>query len=176
VVEHGTGTRARQGFTVFGKTGTTNGSTDAWFTGCIPSQHVCVSTWMGYERSSCEVDKGLEIDGPCGGMKDVHGVRQVYGGTLPAKIFDVAQDELRRIKAERAARAAGTPLPSPSAEPTRKPRPDRSSAAPEPVRTRAPSRTPSPTPPPAPTSAPPTPPVIIPTAPPPSPSPSGAPP
>ena len=90
VVRHGTGTRARQPFTVFGKTGTTNGSTDAWFTACIPDQKVCIATWMGYEYQSCtlygpEPERAkLEVDGSCGGMKQLHGFKQVFGGTLPA--------------------------------------------------------------------------------------------
>ncbi|HUR14410.1 MAG TPA: transglycosylase domain-containing protein [Mycobacteriales bacterium] len=149
VVEHGTGTRARQSFPVFGKTGTTNDSTDAWFTACIPDQKICVATWMGYELSSCE-PRGpkperarLEVDGPCGGMKEVHGFKQVFGGTLPALVFAKAQENLRRIKAERAARAAGVPVPTLTPSATRSPRPSRTTA-PSPSARR--SRTPSPTP------------------------------
>jgi penicillin-binding protein 1A len=173
VVRHGTGTRARQPFTVFGKTGTTNGSTDAWFVGCIPDQHVCIATWMGYDYSSCTLaDPTLEIDGACGGMKNVHGVRQVYGGTLPAKVFATAQEQLRRVKAERAALAAGEPLPSFTPAPTRKPSP-RATAKPSASPSRRPSPRPSPTASPTPAPGPPTPPVILPTAPP---SPSASPP
>ena len=161
VVTHGTGTRARQSFTVFGKTGTTNDSTDAWFTACIPDQKICVATWMGYEYSSCD-PRGpapqhakLKVEGPCGGMKKLHGFKQVFGGTLPALVFAKAQEDLRRIKAERAARAAGLPVPSVTPSPTRSPRRHRSaspSATPAAVR---PSPTPQPKPPsptPAPTS------------------------
>lgn len=172
VVRHGTGTRARQPFTVFGKTGTTNGSTDAWFVGCIPDQHVCIATWMGYDKSSCHLaDPRLEIDGPCGGMKNVHRVRQVYGGTLPATIFATAQQELRRVKAERAALAAGTPLPQLTSSPGRRPRsrPSQTAAA-APTRTSA--ATPSPTPTPSLPGGPPTAPVILPTG---RPSPSSSP-
>ncbi|MGB8649645.1 MAG: transglycosylase domain-containing protein, partial [Mycobacteriales bacterium] len=121
VVTKGTGTAARQPFPVFGKTGTTNDSTDAWFVGCIPDQHLCVATWMGYEYSSCDLSGGLHVDGPCGGMKGLHGVRQVYGGTLPARIFARSQEVLRQIQADRAARAAGlTPSVAPTAAPTRR--------------------------------------------------------
>jgi hypothetical protein len=132
---------------------------------------------MGYEFSSCD-PRGpapkrlrLTVEGPCGGMKKVHGVRQVFGGTLPAKVFAEAQKNLRRIKAERAARAAG--LPVPSASPSRSPRPHRATATVSPTPRRTPSPTPapetrSPTPeptatsilpgPPAPTTTPPAPP------------------
>jgi penicillin-binding protein 1A len=151
VVRHGTGTRARQPFTVFGKTGTTNDSTDAWFTACIPDQKICVATWMGYEYSSCD-PRGpapkharLTVDGPCGGMKKLHGFKQVFGGTLPSEVFAKAQENLRRIKAERAARAAGLPIPTLSPSPTRSPRPHRSTA-PTATPTPSPSRTPKPKP------------------------------
>jgi penicillin-binding protein 1A len=147
VVTHGTGTRARQSFTVFGKTGTTNDSTDAWFTACIPDQKICVATWMGYEYSSCD-PRGpapkharLKVEGPCGGMKKLHGFKQVFGGTLPALVFSKAQQNLRRIKAERAARAAGLPVPSLTPSPTRSPRHHRATPSATPV-----VRTPSPTP------------------------------
>ena len=155
-------------FPVFGKTGTTNGSTDAWFTGCIPVQGVCIASWMGYDNTVCDYTvkdaKGnrlaRHVDGPCGGMKDVHGVDQVFGGTLPARAFARAQEVYAQIKADRAARAAGltpSPTPTPSATATRRPSkgplaptatlaPTRS-AAPRPSPTPAASPTPSPTPP-----------------------------
>ena len=176
VVQSGTGTAARQAFPVFGKTGTTNDSTDAWFTGCIPDQHLCIATWMGYEYSSCQVGKVVEhlrVDGPCGGMKGVHGVKQVYGGTLPAAIFARAQEVLRQIKADRAARAAGLPTVSATPTPTRQP--VRSTPTPtlaaRPTRTPVPKPTASASPSASPTPAPP---VILPTSPA-SPPPSGAP-
>jgi penicillin-binding protein 1A len=178
VVQHGTARRARQSFTVFGKTGTTNGSTDAWFTGCIPDQKICVATWMGYEYQSCD-PRGpkperahLKVEGPCGGMKKLHGFKQVFGGTLPALVFSKAQENLRRIKAERAALAAGKPLPTLTPSPTHKPR---GTATATPGRTASPAarrRTPSPTPSPTPSR------IVPPILPSPetSPSPSPAPP
>jgi penicillin-binding protein 1A len=182
VVQHGTGTRARQSFAVFGKTGTTNGSTDAWFTGCIPDQKICIATWMGYEYQSCD-PRGpapkkvrLTVDGPCGGMKQLHGFKQVFGGTLPAEVFARAQVDLRRIKAERAARAAGLPVPTATPSSSKKPR-SHASASPSatPVRTRKPSPKPSPTP--SPTSPGPVPTILPPppTTPPPSASPTAPP-
>ena len=119
----GTAIAARQDFPVYGKTGTTNDSTDAWFIGCAKSpQNLCLSVWMGYEDQSC---KGVEGSN-CGGMKNVNGVEQVYGGTLPAQIFDRTFEILREIQAEKRRAAAGeaesTADPSPAATRTRGPR------------------------------------------------------
>ncbi len=81
----GTAQRARQDFTVYGKTGTTNDSTNAWFIGCAEApQNTCIAVWMGYDDEVCS--GGLTEQ--CGGMRNVNGVDQVYGGTLPAEIFD----------------------------------------------------------------------------------------
>lgn len=177
VVTSGTGTAARQPFPVFGKTGTTNDSTDAWFTGCIPDQHLCVATWMGYEYSSCTVGKkseNLKVAGKCGGMKGVHGARQVFGGGLPAKIFARSQEILREIKLERERERAGLPTVTASPEPTMRPR---RSIRPTPVRTATPVRTvaPKPTATVAPTAVPTSPPVILPPPPQPTPTPTPTP-
>ena len=193
-VEDGTATEevSRLPLTVFGKTGTTNNSTDAWFTGCLPELHVCVASWMGHENTVCDYTvkdgKGgrarRHVDGPCGGMKGVHGFEQVYGGTLPARIFTRAQEVLAEMKAEAAARAAGltpaTASPSPTATATRKARTGRATTAPTAAPTAAPTVTRAPAP--APTTPPPVPqqtsepPSVVPTRQPepsPSPSPSG---
>ena len=171
-VRYGTGTRARQAFTVFGKTGTTNGSTDAWFTGCIPKRKICVATWMGYEYQACD-PRGpapqharLKVEGPCGGMKKLHGFKQVFGGTLPALVFAKAQENLRRIVAEREARAAGLPVPTAKPSPTKKPR-GATSHAPTLAPTRTPSPTPAPTATPSPTPRPSPTIVLVPSSPPP---------
>ena len=48
VVDYGTGIAARQTFPVYGKTGTTDNFTDAWFTGC--TRTLCITVWMGYNK------------------------------------------------------------------------------------------------------------------------------
>ncbi len=78
----GTAPGAAQPFTVYGKTGTTNDSTNAWFVGCSRTPSLCIAVWMGYEDQSC-----AGVQGRCGGMTDVEGVGEVYGGTLPAKVY-----------------------------------------------------------------------------------------
>ena len=108
----GTARAARQDFTVYGKTGTTDDSTDAWFIGCARSpQNICLATWMGYDRQTCDGVEGRA----CGGMKDVNGVEQVYGGTLPARIFDRTFEIFREIRAGQAAPGGDrAPAPAPS--------------------------------------------------------------
>ena len=83
VVAYGTATRAQQpnGIDVFGKTGTTDANTDAWFSGCLPAYSVCITTWMGYVKPTP--------------MTRVEGVGPVQGGTLPAKIFATTADNFR---------------------------------------------------------------------------------
>lgn len=178
-VKYGTATSVRLPFPVVGKTGTTNDSTDAWFVGCIPSQKICMASWMGYEYSTCNVgkdDKGrrLKVTGPCGGMKNLHGVKQVYGGTLPAKAFTRAQEIYLEIVAEREALAKGikpTPTPSASKAAPRKTKEPKAtpSRRPRPTVLPTPSRTPTPPP----TTQPP---VVVPTGPPsPTPEPTASP-
>ncbi len=179
----GTAPAARQDFTVYGKTGTTNDSTDAWFIGCAKSpQNICLAVWMGYEDQVCDGVQGRA----CGGMKNVNGVKQVYGGTLPARIFDRSFKILREIQAEKRRVANGEP-PTATASPvasepepvsTPRPRRRRASQAPAPVPAVEPEPSqqaePEPQPEPEPSEEPPPPPVVPPPA---DPSPgAGAPP
>jgi len=134
VVEHGTGTAARQPEPVAGKTGTTDNFTNAWFTGCTTS--LCISVWMGYNTDF--------VHGKAHEMKNVEGVRGgVFGGTLPAEIFARAFANYRAIVARR-----NHPSAAPSASPTfQRPRFSPSPSAsqkpsPAPVR-RSPSPAPS---------------------------------
>ncbi|HEX5937304.1 MAG TPA: PBP1A family penicillin-binding protein [Actinomycetota bacterium] len=73
VVEHGTGTAAwLVGRPVAGKTGTAARATDAWFCGYVPQLATCV--WVGYPGATRP-------------MRDVAGEPEVYGGTIPARIW-----------------------------------------------------------------------------------------
>jgi penicillin-binding protein 1A len=72
-VESGTGTAARLfDRQVAGKTGTTTEYTDARFVGYTPS--LVASVWLGY-------------DNPKHKLYNLHGLRAVSGGTLPAQIW-----------------------------------------------------------------------------------------
>lgn len=127
VVERGTAGRARvPDLRVFGKTGTTNDSTNAWFAGCVPD--LCVVVWMGHKAGVKPLGR-------------VHGVKPVYGGTLPATIFSRFFKQHAVLVAAEATKEAGAASPSPSVSPTRR---------------RPRTRTPSPVPPPTTVSRPPT--------------------
>jgi penicillin-binding protein 1A len=72
-ITEGTGTAAYTGCEgQAGKTGTTDGLTDAWFAGFQPNLSTVV--WVGYPESN-------EIE-----MTSVHGI-SVFGGTFPAEIW-----------------------------------------------------------------------------------------
>ena len=89
-VENGTGRTAAFGRQVAGKTGTTNGSKAAWFVGYTPQ--LATAVWIG--------DPGA----PGRPVKEMRRVvingryyPQVYGGTIPARIF---QQTMRRSLAD----------------------------------------------------------------------------
>jgi penicillin-binding protein 1A len=92
VVDSGTGGAARQPFPVYGKTGTTDHFTDAWFTGCTDT--LCIAVWMGD-------DKPREL-------KDAAGA-PVYGGTVPARLFAQTYTDYRTLIAP----SSDTASPSP---------------------------------------------------------------
>ncbi|MCP4399277.1 MAG: hypothetical protein GY801_18495, partial [bacterium] len=78
VVEDGTGKRAQFGdHIVGGKTGTTQGNSDAWFIGC--TAYLCTGVWVGYDTSSQRMP------------------RSVYGGSLPAEIFKNFMDKTHQV-------------------------------------------------------------------------------
>jgi hypothetical protein len=66
---------------------------------------------MGYEDQNCDGIVGTQ----CGGMKDLHGVPQVFGGTLPARIFARTLELQREIQASKGITVAGV---APSASPS----------------------------------------------------------
>jgi len=79
----GTGTRAAIGRPAAGKTGTTNGSTAAWFIGYTPQ--LATAVWIGDPGGpNNPVDEMINVK--------IKGQRydQVYGGTIPAVIFKQA--------------------------------------------------------------------------------------
>jgi membrane peptidoglycan carboxypeptidase len=127
VIDHGTATRARQDFPVYGKTGTTNDYTNAWFVGC--TRTLCIATWMGYDKLKP--------------MRHVEGVRSVVGGSLPAEIFSKSWQNWDAIKeAEKHPGAVISPTPKRSSHP-------RTSRTPTPLPSVVPTKTaaPKPTPP-----------------------------
>jgi penicillin-binding protein 1A len=150
VVESGTATAARQPFPVYGKTGTTDDFTNAWFTGC--TRTLCMAVWMGYNKPYLQhgrVPHSMEnIAGQSGG---------VYGGTLPARIFAETWDGFRTLQ-ESPGSLDISPTPSPV---TVAPQPAQTTAQPQPTRTKEtkpkPTRTqtqePSPSPSPSPTDS-----------------------
>jgi penicillin-binding protein 1A len=164
VVDSGTGTAARQPFPIYGKTGTTDDFTNAWFSGC--SDTLCLAVWMGYDKQY--VDHGRLPHS----MKNVEGVPEVFGGTLPARIFARTFDNYRLLKTTHHLPGDGTsgasspapsstvrpgsatsPRPTPKASVTHKPSP-----RPSPPSSQEPSEQPSQSPTlfPPPTGAPPT--------------------
>jgi membrane peptidoglycan carboxypeptidase len=143
VVDTGTGTAARQPFPVYGKTGTTDDFTNAWFTGC--TRTLCITVWMGYNTQYLHHGKTphsmVNIEGVQGG---------VFGGTLPAEIFARTWSNYASLRA-----AHGTPLssPSPSSQPQSFAPSSRATSA-RPTPTRSPAPSPSATPSEAPSASP----------------------
>ncbi|HJV08109.1 MAG TPA: penicillin-binding transpeptidase domain-containing protein, partial [Acidimicrobiales bacterium] len=74
VVEAGSGTAAAlPQAQVWGKTGTTDLYGDAWFVGY--TRQLTTAVWMGYPEGQSKP------------LNNIHGVRRVNGGSLPAQIF-----------------------------------------------------------------------------------------
>jgi penicillin-binding protein 1A len=161
VVDSGTGTAARQPFPVYGKTGTTDDFTNAWFTGC--TRTLCIAVWMGYEKEYFH-------NGKTPHSMVLPGVGDVFGGTLPARIFAQTWNDYRILQQPHGT-LSPTPTPTPvpsafSARPTSsptgktKPRPSSTPSA-TPSASQSPSPLPTPSPSqtllPPPTSAPQTP-------------------
>src|SRR3712207_3943850 len=74
VLTHGTGKGANIGRPAAGKTGTTNGPTAAWFDGYTPD--FAGAVWVGFPTDPAKRP-----------LRNVHGVRIVYGGGFPATIW-----------------------------------------------------------------------------------------
>jgi membrane peptidoglycan carboxypeptidase len=145
VISYGTGTAARipDGRPQAGKTGTAQDYVDAWFCGYVPQLATCV--WIGYPKG--------EIP-----LENVEGYSAVYGGTLPALIWnrfmtaatqgfdvrDFPSYDLSGFTAQPETPAASPTTPAPTA--TGEPSPTKTT---EPTATESPRETTSPTPPPS---------------------------
>jgi membrane peptidoglycan carboxypeptidase len=81
VIDRGTARGAGIGRPAAGKTGTTSDNTNAWFSGFVPQ--LATTVWMGYESAP---DNGSGKPG-IPPLRNLHGYREVTGGTLPAKIW-----------------------------------------------------------------------------------------
>jgi penicillin-binding protein 1A len=73
VVSDGTGTAADIGRPQFGKTGTAQNASDAWFVGAVPQ--LATAVWVGFPQG--------QIPMCCGNVR----ISTVYGGTWPAAIW-----------------------------------------------------------------------------------------
>jgi membrane peptidoglycan carboxypeptidase len=115
VVSYGTGTAARQPFPVYGKTGTTDDFTNAWFTGC--TRALCVTVWMGYDKPYHRVNGRIVAHE----LRSAYGA-PVYGGTVPAEIFSRIFADYRDLQGPPtligAPSAPPIPTYTPSATPT----------------------------------------------------------
>jgi membrane peptidoglycan carboxypeptidase len=165
VLTSGTGKAAAIGHPAAGKTGTTSGNVSAWFVGYTPQLSTAVTMFR---------DKNAPLQG-------IAGYSQIYGGTLPAKIWGafmtsalVGQPASAFPEPVTLASATPTPTPSPSPTltespsptpsetPTEKPHPTPSSKPSKPGKPGKPGHTPppkqspsvSPSPTPSPTSGP----------------------
>jgi len=79
-MQGGTGTHAIIGCPAAGKTGTTDGNTDAWFVGFTP--RLTTAVWVGYPKDDIQ-------------MNGLYFGRNVDGGTFPADIWG---DYMGRVK------------------------------------------------------------------------------
>jgi membrane peptidoglycan carboxypeptidase len=93
VVQYGTGRAARQPFPIYGKTGTTDDFTNAWFSGC--SKALCITVWMGYDRPYHRVNGQIVAHQ----LRTSYGA-PVYGGTLPAQMFARIFNDYRALGGE----------------------------------------------------------------------------
>ena len=130
VVNYGTGAAARQPFPVYGKTGTTDDFTNAWFTGC--TRTLCITVWMGYEKQYFNHGKTPH-------SMILPGVGDVFGGTLPAKIFSQTWSDYRTLQ-EPNGSLSSTPTPAPATTYTTRPTPTK---APSPHRSPSPTTKPT---------------------------------
>jgi penicillin-binding protein 1A len=151
VLVYGTASSAQIPWPAAGKTGTAQDNVDAWFCGYTVQIVACV--WVGYPKGQIP-------------LEDVEGVPLVYGGTIPAAIWqqfmEAAMAGMNAVPfptpsfaSQTVSPSVGVPLPSssPTASPTTTPS-EEPSTSPEPSPSVSPSP-PSSSPPPPPSPAPP---------------------
>jgi penicillin-binding protein 1A len=146
VVQYGTGHAAQQPFPIYGKTGTTDDFTNAWFTGC--SKAICITVWMGYDRPYHRVGGKIVAHE----LHDAYG-SPVYGGTVPAQIFARIFSNYRQLQGPPALVGASpyptapvvTSAPSNSPAPDTTPTRHAPSPRPSPQVSETPTANPSPT-------------------------------
>ena len=128
VIKSGTGTAAAINRPAAGKTGTTSGNVSAWFTGYTPQLSAAVTMFRDHNAP----------------LQGIAGYAQIYGGTLPAKIWStfmqaaLAHTKVVNFPPRANVGAPPSPPPSSSAPPS-------SPASPSPSAPRSPSPSPSPT-------------------------------
>ena len=162
VVNYGTGYAAREVIPVAGKTGTGENYQTAWFVGCtVPvaptaktakatsialSEPLCIGVWMGFDTPRPLIN--------------VEGLAKVYGGTLPARLFDAVFRGYATATAPAptspaftiaptaasTSRPSSAPTPSRGPSPTPKPSPHPSPSQPIPTIVPSPSASPIPIP------------------------------
>ncbi|HVE98461.1 MAG TPA: transglycosylase domain-containing protein [Mycobacteriales bacterium] len=137
VVTRGTAVAAKLDVPVFGKTGTSDSATDAWFVGCTEDekQPLCIGIWVGHREGFVPV-------------RNVAGVRGgITGGAVPAKLFATIFRTAEELRAREEAEVEGaSPSPTASRKPRRRsatPSPMASSAAPTVRPSAAPSAAPT---------------------------------
>jgi penicillin-binding protein 1A len=153
VIDYGTGASARlSSWPAAGKTGTAQDNVDAWFCGYTVQIATCV--WVGFPKGQIP-------------LENIEGVPQVFGGTIPAAIWndfmEIAMQNKEAIEFPEPSFEGQTvtpsveapipPPPSPSPEPTPSPS-EEPSPSPSPSVPPSPSPTPSPSLPPTPSPSP----------------------
>ena len=140
VVEFGTGASARLGsWPAAGKTGTAQDNVDAWFCGYTVQVAACV--WVGFPKGQIP-------------LENIEGVPQVFGGTIPAAIWndfmEIAMEGKQAVsfpqpsfEGQTVTPSVAAPIPPPSPSPEPSPSP---TEEPSPSPSVPPSPSPSPTP------------------------------
>ena len=111
VVQHGTGVAAAQMKHAFGgKTGTTNGYTDAWFVGFSPS--VTCGTWIGFDNRQ---SLGEKETGAKAALPMWMDFMKAAVADKPNETFATANAPKRKIEVQADPDDAVTPAPKPAA-------------------------------------------------------------